>query len=73
MPLPGPAFNWFCVISSAADILSHAARIRVSQIARSQVVVSSTTTRKRKTEPVVKKEDVTVFNGEVLPYVKETD
>jgi len=29
---PGPAFNWFCVLYSAADILSHAARIRASQL-----------------------------------------
>lgn len=29
---PGPAFNWLCVLSSAADILGHAARIRVAQL-----------------------------------------
>jgi len=29
---PGPAFNWFCVLYSAADILSHTARIRASQL-----------------------------------------
>lgn len=28
---PGPGFNFFCVLSSAADILAHAARIRAAQ------------------------------------------
>jgi aarF domain-containing kinase len=30
---PGPVYNWLCVVCSAADILSHAARIRTSQLA----------------------------------------
>jgi hypothetical protein len=30
---PGPAYNWICVVCSAADILSRAARIRASQLA----------------------------------------
>jgi hypothetical protein len=30
---PGPVYNWLCVVCSAADILSHAARIRASQLA----------------------------------------
>ncbi|KAH8831183.1 ABC1-domain-containing protein [Flagelloscypha sp. PMI_526] len=31
---PGPAFNWFCTLSTAADIISHAAKIRASQVYR---------------------------------------
>ncbi|KAJ3755059.1 ABC1-domain-containing protein [Lentinula raphanica] len=31
---PGPAYNWFCVLSSTAEILSYAARYRVSQVTR---------------------------------------
>ncbi|KAF8658435.1 hypothetical protein AX16_001986 [Volvariella volvacea WC 439] len=30
---PSPAYNWYCVLASAADILSNAARIRASQVA----------------------------------------
>uniref|UniRef100_A0A0W0F3K2 Putative ABC1-domain-containing protein n=1 Tax=Moniliophthora roreri TaxID=221103 RepID=A0A0W0F3K2_MONRR len=36
---PGPAYNWFCVISSVADILSHAARYRAKQVSRSRAHV----------------------------------
>ncbi|KAK7050998.1 hypothetical protein VNI00_005110 [Paramarasmius palmivorus] len=28
---PGPAYNWFCVISSVAEIITHAARYRATQ------------------------------------------
>ncbi|KAK0235722.1 ABC1-domain-containing protein [Armillaria nabsnona] len=43
---PGPAYNWLCVFSSAADILGHAARIRASQIAgRRSVLVARTKNR----------------------------
>jgi aarF domain-containing kinase len=28
---PGPAFNFFCILSSVADIITHAARIRAAQ------------------------------------------
>ncbi|KAG7450996.1 ABC1-domain-containing protein [Guyanagaster necrorhizus] len=38
---PGPAYNWLCVLSSAADILGHAARIRASQIAGQRSVLVS--------------------------------
>ena len=30
---PGPAFNWFAVAASVADILSHAAQIKAAQVA----------------------------------------
>lgn len=30
---PGPAFNFLCILSSVADILTHAARIRAAQAA----------------------------------------
>ncbi|KAJ3821249.1 ABC1-domain-containing protein [Lentinula raphanica] len=31
---PGPGYNWLCVLSSTAEILSYAARYRVSQVTR---------------------------------------
>ncbi|KAK0480292.1 ABC1-domain-containing protein [Armillaria novae-zelandiae] len=43
---PGPAYNWLCVLASAADILGHAARIRASQVAgRRSVLVARTKNR----------------------------
>lgn len=41
---PGPAYNFLCVLTSAADILSHAARIRAAQAAS----VSRSTVAQRK-------------------------
>lgn len=42
---PGPAYNFFCVLSSAADILGHAARIRAAQVTNnaSRAAVTSKT------------------------------
>lgn len=40
---PGPAFNWLCVLHSAAEILGHAARYRVAQSPRK---------RRRADEPI---------------------
>ena len=40
---PGPAYNWLCVLSSAAGILGHAARIRASQIAGQRSVLVART------------------------------
>ncbi|KAL0061105.1 hypothetical protein AAF712_012099 [Marasmius tenuissimus] len=31
---PGPAYNWLCVLSSVADIASHATRYRAAQLGR---------------------------------------
>ncbi|KAF9064738.1 ABC1 family-domain-containing protein [Rhodocollybia butyracea] len=31
---PGPGYNWICVLSSAAEIVGHAARYRASQLTR---------------------------------------
>ena len=42
---PGPTYNWLCVVCSAADILSRAARIRASELAPRSTL---TTTKKRK-------------------------
>ncbi|KAF7312563.1 Atypical/ABC1/ABC1-A protein kinase [Mycena indigotica] len=36
---PGPVYNWACVVSSAADILVRAARIRAVQLAKESVVL----------------------------------
>ncbi|KAL0578435.1 hypothetical protein V5O48_003585 [Marasmius crinis-equi] len=37
---PGPAYNWLCVISSVADIASHAARYRAAQLGKRSVEVA---------------------------------
>ncbi|KAF8958587.1 ABC1 family-domain-containing protein [Flammula alnicola] len=44
---PGPAYNWFCVLYSAAEILSHAARYRATQLTP-KAVASYASPRKRK-------------------------
>lgn len=45
---PGPAYNWLCVVCSAADIISRAARIRATQLAPRS---SPLTAKKRKESP----------------------
>lgn len=48
MPPPGPAYNLLCVLTSAADILSHAARIRAAQVtAASRGTALNSSPRKR--------------------------
>jgi hypothetical protein len=47
---PGPVFNWFCVLQSVADILSHAARIRALQLSANPTL--SAVSRKRKRDAV---------------------
>jgi len=47
---PGPAFNWLCVLHSAAEILGHAARYRVAQSPLKPA--SSPRKRRREDEPV---------------------
>jgi hypothetical protein len=45
---PGPAFNFFCILSSVADILTHAARIRAAQtVARASGGPITSTERKQ--------------------------
>lgn len=45
---PGPAYNWLCVVCSATDIISRAARIRATQLAPRS---SPLTAKKRKESP----------------------
>jgi hypothetical protein len=45
---PGPAYNFLCVLSSVADILSNAARIRAAQTAASTTVITSAKRKRRK-------------------------
>lgn len=51
---PGPAYNFLCVLSSAADIIAHAARIRASQTANvtrfTGNSIASTKRKRRKTD-----------------------
>lgn len=47
---PGPAYNWFCVLSSFADVLSHAAKIRASQVTPRTAVLHPR--KRRRTEDV---------------------
>lgn len=45
---PGPAFNWFCVLASTVDILSHAVQIRASQVACGSLAGS----KRKRTHPL---------------------
>jgi aarF domain-containing kinase len=38
---PGPAYNWLCVLHTAADIAHHAASIRASQLAPTAAMASA--------------------------------
>ncbi|KAF9257793.1 hypothetical protein L218DRAFT_85304 [Marasmius fiardii PR-910] len=74
---PGPAYNWLCVLSSIADIASHAARYRGTQLGRRRLEAAGVGKRenhvRNQTEAEVPKskrdshplktgfEDVTVF------------
>ncbi|KAG7086762.1 hypothetical protein E1B28_002694 [Marasmius oreades] len=40
---PGPAYNWLCVLSSVADIASHAVRYRATQLSTRRLDVAGTT------------------------------
>jgi len=58
---PGPAYNWFCVLYSAGEILSHAARYRAAQvIPRNPVAYTNSRKRRRTEEPVEIPIDVVV-------------
>lgn len=60
---PGPAYNWFCVLYSAAEILSHAARYRAAQVSsRNAAAYSNPRKRRRTEEPTEVPVDVVVFD-----------
>jgi len=48
---PGPAYNFLCVLSSVADILTHATRIRAAQTGVSVPTIISATRKRRKIDP----------------------
>ena len=47
---PGPAYNWFCVLYSAAEILSHAARYRAAQVSSRNAAAYANPRKRRRTE-----------------------
>jgi len=47
---PGPAYNWFCVLHSAAEILSHAARYRAAQVSSRNAAAYANPRKRRRTE-----------------------
>ena len=47
---PGPAYNWFCVLYSAAEILSHAARYRAAQVSPRNAAAYAYPRKRRRTE-----------------------
>ena len=47
---PGPAYNWLCVLHSAAEILSHAARHRAAQIVPRSTFTPINSRKRRRTE-----------------------
>lgn len=65
MPGPGPAYNLLCVLTSAADILSHAARIRAAQATATSYGASITADpRKRRRTDVETQESLE--NGQTI-------
>ncbi|PPQ93501.1 hypothetical protein CVT25_005242 [Psilocybe cyanescens] len=51
---PSPAYNWFCVLASTAEILSSAARYRAAQLNPNYLATSYANPRKRRTEDTEK-------------------
>ena len=45
---PGPAYNWFCVVHSVAEILAHAARYRAAQISPSSLSTAHASVTRKK-------------------------
>jgi len=53
---PSPAYNWLCVLCSAANILSHAARHRASQLApKSAAILPYPNTQPKSSDKIPKK------------------
>ena len=50
---PGPAYNWLCVLNSTAEILSHAARHRATQIVPRSTSSPLNSRKRRRTEETV--------------------
>ena len=50
---PGPAYNWLCVLHSTAEILSHVARYRATQIAPRSTSSPLNSRKRRRTEETV--------------------
>jgi hypothetical protein len=50
---PGPAYNWLCVLHSTAEILSHAARHRATQIVPRSTSSPLNSRKRRRTEEAV--------------------
>ena len=56
--MPGPAYNWFCVVHSILNVLSNAAAIRASQIYPHTASAAAQRNLKRRTvQPVGDAED----------------
>lgn len=53
---PGPAYNWFCVLASTAEIVSNAARYRASQLTPKTLGTSYANPRKRRRTEDVEQE-----------------
>jgi len=74
---PGPAYNWFCVLYSAAEILSHAARYRAAQVFPRNAAAYANPRKRRRTEepteiPVqVVVDDVSIVTGGVYASIHE--
>ncbi|KAF8637109.1 hypothetical protein AX17_003013 [Amanita inopinata Kibby_2008] len=53
---PGPAYNWFCVLHSTLNIISHAAHYRAAQLASKQVVGAAAAARGGRAAKVLEEE-----------------
>jgi hypothetical protein len=62
-----PAFNWFCVLCSASDVLAHAAHIRAAQLTSRTSAVVATRKRKKKETEAWHSQDHDALEADRLP------
>ena len=66
---PGPAYNWLCVLYSTAEILSHAARHRATQIVPRSTSIPLNSPKRRRTEEL----EIDELTKGVQPAGQDTD
>jgi post-segregation antitoxin (ccd killing protein) len=72
---PGPAYNFLCVLSSVADILVHAARIKAAQtnVSASTIIAANRERRKVETDlGQLASNETAVSSSSVHPSTRET-
>ena len=70
---PTPAYNWFCVLYGAAEVLSHAAQYRAGQLASTRSAVAVARNRKGRTQETPRRAETredTAFEAPRLPVLE---